>query len=214
MIGLLMLIGIVVTNAIVLIDLINQKRKAGASVEESIRQGARLRVRPIVMTALATIFALIPMGLGLTGGGVFISKPLAIVVIGGLVSSTLLTLILVPVLYDLLETWREKREHRKSERAAARKAAAKPPPQRQHLIAPTCAPISDQTTVQNGARQREHGAGWPGQPPGSQRSCHLSRRPGRGYATTWRQPNRRVTTPTSWWSLSRSMSSSAVWPRW
>lgn len=54
------------------------------------------------MTALATIFALVPMGLGLTGGGVFISKPLAIVVIGGLVSSTLLTLILVPVLYDLL----------------------------------------------------------------------------------------------------------------
>ncbi len=119
MIGLLMLIGIVVTNAIVLIDLINQKRKAGASVEESIRQGARLRVRPIVMTALATVFALIPMGLGLTGGGGFISKPLAVVVIGGLISSTLLTLILVPVLYDVLETWREKRELRKSERTPA-----------------------------------------------------------------------------------------------
>ena len=59
------------------------------------------------MTALATIFALVPMALGLTGGGVFISKPLAIVVIGGLVSSTLLTLILVPVLYDLLENWRQ-----------------------------------------------------------------------------------------------------------
>ena len=65
--------------------------------------GARLRVRPIIMTALATIFALLPMGLGITGGGVFISKPLAIVVIGGLVSSSLLTLILVPVLYDLVE---------------------------------------------------------------------------------------------------------------
>jgi len=60
-------------------------------------------VRPIVMTALATIGALIPMGLGLTGGGVFISKPLAIVVIGGLISSSILTLILVPVLYDLVE---------------------------------------------------------------------------------------------------------------
>lgn len=128
MIGLLMLIGIVVTNAIVLIDLINQKRKAGASVEESIRQGARLRVRPIVMTALATVFALIPMGLGLTGGGGFISKPLAVIVIGGLISSTLLTLILVPVLYDILETWQEKREHRKADRTAARKAAAKPVP--------------------------------------------------------------------------------------
>jgi len=122
MIGLLMLIGIVVTNAIVLIDLINQKRKAGLGVDASIQAGARLRVRPIIMTALATIFALVPMSLGLTGGGVFISKPLAIVVIGGLISSTLLTLILVPVLYDLLETWREKRSQRK----AARKAAPAP----------------------------------------------------------------------------------------
>ncbi|MDR1430559.1 MAG: efflux RND transporter permease subunit [Propionibacteriaceae bacterium] len=108
MIGLLMLIGIVVTNAIVLIDLINQKRKAGASIEESIRQGARLRLRPIIMTALATVFALLPMALGITGGGVFISKPLAIVVIGGLISSTLLTLLLIPVGYDLLERSRER----------------------------------------------------------------------------------------------------------
>ncbi len=114
MIGLLMLIGIVVTNAIVLIDLINQKRKAGASVPESIQAGARLRLRPIIMTALATVFALVPMALGLTGGGVFISKPLAIVVIGGLISSTALTLILVPVLYDLLETWREGRAVKKT----------------------------------------------------------------------------------------------------
>jgi multidrug efflux pump subunit AcrB len=103
MIGMLMLIGIVVTNAIVLIDLINQKRTDGATVEESIMAGARLRVRPIIMTALATISALVPMGLGITGGGVFISKPLAIIVIGGLISSSLLTLILVPVLYDIVE---------------------------------------------------------------------------------------------------------------
>jgi len=124
MIGLLMLIGIVVTNAIVLIDLINQKRKAGLSVDASIAAGARLRVRPIIMTALATVFALVPMSLGLTGGGVFISKPLAIVVIGGLVSSTLLTLILVPVLYDLLETWRERRESKRDVRRQARLAQA------------------------------------------------------------------------------------------
>jgi len=124
MIGLLMLIGIVVTNAIVLIDLINQKRKAGMSVEASIAAGARLRVRPIIMTALATVFALVPMGLGLTGGGVFISKPLAIVVIGGLVTSTLLTLILVPVLYDLLEAWRERRDAKADQRRAARLANA------------------------------------------------------------------------------------------
>lgn len=120
MIGLLMLIGIVVTNAIVLIDLINKKRAEGAGVDESIEQGARLRLRPIVMTALATIFALIPMALGITGGGVFISKPLGIVVIGGLVSSTLLTLILVPVLYDILEKWREKRSAKREQRQEAR----------------------------------------------------------------------------------------------
>jgi Cation/multidrug efflux pump len=125
MIGLLMLIGIVVTNAIVLIDLINQKRKAGLSVDASIAAGARLRVRPIIMTALATVFALVPMSLGLTGGGVFISKPLAIVVIGGLVSSTLLTLLLVPVLYDLLETWRERRAAEADQRRAERLASAR-----------------------------------------------------------------------------------------
>jgi multidrug efflux pump subunit AcrB len=124
MIGLLMLIGIVVTNAIVLIDLINQKRTSGLSVADSIASGARLRVRPIIMTALATVFALIPMALGLTGGGVFISKPLAIVVIGGLVSSTLLTLVLVPVLYSLLETWRERRGQRpRGRRSPGRRAS-------------------------------------------------------------------------------------------
>ncbi len=82
--------------------------------------GARLRLRPIVMTACATIGALIPMALGLTGGGAFISKPLAIVVIGGLVSSTVLTLILVPVLYTLVESRGEKRRLR---RAAANEDA-------------------------------------------------------------------------------------------
>ena len=122
MIGLLMLIGIVVTNAIVLIDLINQLRRRGASVDDAVMHGARLRLRPIVMTALATIMALIPMGLGVTGGGVFISKPLAIVVVGGLVSSTVLTLILVPVLYDLVEKARERIVG--ARRAAASDAAA------------------------------------------------------------------------------------------
>ncbi|HBX79777.1 MAG TPA: hypothetical protein DEH05_01425, partial [Propionibacteriaceae bacterium] len=80
------------------------------------------RLRPIIMTALATIMALIPMSLGITGGGVFVSKPLAIVVIGGLVSSTLLTLILVPVLYDMVEGGREKLAARRAKRKAAREA--------------------------------------------------------------------------------------------
>ena len=109
MVGLLMLIGIVVTNAIVLIDLINQYRRRGEDLRSAIIDGARLRLRPIIMTACATIFALIPMALGFTGGGAFISGPLAIVVIGGLVSSTVLTLLLVPVLYSLVERRSERR---------------------------------------------------------------------------------------------------------
>jgi multidrug efflux pump subunit AcrB len=112
MVGLLMLIGIVVTNAIVLIDLINQYRGRGEALHSAITDGARLRFRPIIMTACATIFALIPMALGLTGGGAFISGPLAIVVIGGLVSSTVLTLLLVPVLYSLVERRSERRRLR------------------------------------------------------------------------------------------------------
>ncbi|WP_188037642.1 efflux RND transporter permease subunit, partial [Actinotalea sp. JY-7885] len=101
LIGMLMLVGVVVSNAIVLIDLINQYRERGRSLADAVTEGARKRLRPIVMTAAATIFALVPMALGITGGGAFISRPLALVVIGGLLSSTLLTLIVVPVLYTL-----------------------------------------------------------------------------------------------------------------
>ncbi len=113
LIGVLMLVGIVVTNAIVLIDLVNRYRNEGQSVNDALINGARQRLRPILMTAVATIFALIPMALGLTGGGVFISQPLAVVVIGGLVSSTVLTLIIVPVLYRLIEGRREQRSLRR-----------------------------------------------------------------------------------------------------
>ncbi|MCE3554655.1 efflux RND transporter permease subunit [Pseudonocardia sp. RS11V-5] len=109
LIGMLMLVGIVVTNAIVLIDLVNQRRRAGLGVREAVVEGAVQRLRPIIMTAVATICALVPMSLGLTGGGVFISQPLAVVVIGGLISSTLLTLVLVPVLYLLVERARGRR---------------------------------------------------------------------------------------------------------
>jgi HAE1 family hydrophobic/amphiphilic exporter-1 len=116
LIGVLMLIGIVVTNAIVLVDLVNQYRRRGLSVPDALVAGASRRLRPILMTALATIFALLPMAIGLTGHGGFISQPLALVVIGGLVSSTVLTLIVLPVLYLLVEGTRERR--------AARRAAA------------------------------------------------------------------------------------------
>lgn len=127
LIGMLMLVGIVVTNAIVLIDLINQYRDPASHrdegerdamvLDQAIELGALRRLRPILMTALATIGAMVPTAFGLTGGtGGFISQPLAVVVIGGLISSTLLTLILVPVLYRLVEGRRErKRLKRESE---------------------------------------------------------------------------------------------------
>ncbi|MBO3190988.1 efflux RND transporter permease subunit, partial [Dermatophilus congolensis] len=102
-IGILMLVGIVVTNAIVLIDRVNQHRNDAMPVREAVIAGARNRLRPIIMTALATILALAPMAASVTGGGAFISQPLALVVIGGLLSSTLLTLVIVPVLYVLLD---------------------------------------------------------------------------------------------------------------
>ncbi|MFD5101537.1 efflux RND transporter permease subunit [Streptomyces albidochromogenes] len=124
MIGMLMLIGIVVTNAIVLIDLINQYRAQGLGVVEAVLEGGRHRLRPILMTALATIFALLPMALGITGEGGFISKPLAIVVIGGLITSTLLTLLLVPTLYAMVELRKERRAGKKAARRAAKADAS------------------------------------------------------------------------------------------
>jgi HAE1 family hydrophobic/amphiphilic exporter-1 len=121
LIGLLMLVGIVVSNAIVLIDLINQYRRRGRSLNEAIIEGARKRLRPIVMTALATVCALTPMALGVTGQGGFLSKPLALVVIGGLVSSTVLTLIVVPVLYRFEARAHDRREAKREARMAVQR---------------------------------------------------------------------------------------------
>lgn len=109
LIGVLMLVGIVVTNAIVLVDLINQYRARGLDARTAVEQGAARRVRPIIMTAAATIFALLPLAIGITGHGGFISQPLALIVIGGLVSSTILTLVVLPVLYYLVEGRQERR---------------------------------------------------------------------------------------------------------
>ena len=117
LIGVLMLIGIVVTNAIVLVDLVNQYREKGLSTIDAVEAGAARRLRPILMTALATIFALTPMALGITGHGGFISQPLAIVVIGGLISSTVLTLIVLPTLYNLVEGARERRASKRAAQA-------------------------------------------------------------------------------------------------
>ncbi|MEU0359758.1 efflux RND transporter permease subunit [Streptomyces cyaneofuscatus] len=130
MIGMLMLIGIVVTNAIVLIDLINQYRSRGLGIVEAVIEGGRHRFRPILMTALATIFALLPMALGVTGEGGFISQPLGVVVIGGLISSTVLTLVLVPTLYAMVELRKERRAKKKAAKRAAKTGVpAQPEPE-------------------------------------------------------------------------------------
>jgi multidrug efflux pump subunit AcrB len=101
MMGLLMLIGIVVTNAIVLVDRIVHMEHDGMNMREAILEAGATRLRPILMTAIATIGAMLPMAFGGAGGGL-ISKDLAITVIGGLLSSTLLTLIIVPIVYEVL----------------------------------------------------------------------------------------------------------------
>ncbi|GAA1731681.1 efflux RND transporter permease subunit [Microcella frigidaquae] len=122
LIGVLMLVGIVVTNAIMLIDLVNQYRERGLSAYQALIEGGSRRLRPILMTAAATIFALTPLAIGITGSGGFISQPLAIVVIGGLISSTLLTLVVLPALYYVVEGAKERKAER-LERTAARRAA-------------------------------------------------------------------------------------------
>jgi len=112
LIGILMLTGIVVTNAIVLLDLIEQYRDRGLSLHDAIIEGGRHRLRPILMTAFATMLALVPLAVIGGGGGIggaFISRPLAIVVIGGLFTSTVLTLVLVPVLYSLVSRFASRR---------------------------------------------------------------------------------------------------------
>jgi len=101
MMGLLMLIGIVVTNAIVLVDRIIHMEHDGMNMRDAILEAGATRLRPILMTAIATIGAMLPMALG-SGGGGLVSKDLAITVIGGLISSTLLTLVIVPIVYEVL----------------------------------------------------------------------------------------------------------------
>lgn len=107
--GALMLIGIVVTNAIVLIDRVIHKENEGMSTRQALLEAGGTRLRPILMTALATIGALLPLVTGLENSAGIISKGLGVTVIGGLISSTLLTLVVVPVVYEFLMKFRSKK---------------------------------------------------------------------------------------------------------
>ena len=102
LIGVIMLAGIVVNNAIVLVDLINQLQAQGVERSEAIMQAGAARLRPILMTSLTTALGLLPMAMGF-GEGSEVRTPMAITVIGGLVVSTLLTLVVIPVVYSLMD---------------------------------------------------------------------------------------------------------------
>jgi len=105
-IGLILLVGLVVKNAIILIDKVNQLRAAGAGKREALVEGARSRLRPIMMTTLCAVFGFLPLALAF-GEGAEVRSPMAITVIGGLLVSTLLTLVVIPVVYDRLDRKRE-----------------------------------------------------------------------------------------------------------
>jgi multidrug efflux pump subunit AcrB len=115
MIGLVMLMGLVTKNAILLVDFANQARRAGASVRDALLQAGQIRMRPIIMTTAAMVFGMLPLALALNDGGE-IQAPMGRAIIGGLLTSTLLTLVVVPVIYSYLA--RDKRPSASPEPAA------------------------------------------------------------------------------------------------
>ena len=123
-IGMILLIGIVTNNAIVLIDYVNLlRRRDGMELHEAVVEGGRRRLRPILMTTAATVLGLIPLALGL-GEGAEVQASMARVVIGGMTVSTLITLLLVPVVYTTISEWQLRRAAQRTARAQARREAA------------------------------------------------------------------------------------------
>lgn len=105
LIGIIFLLGLTNKNAILIVDYINQLRRKGSSRKEAILEAAPVRLRPILMTTSSTILGMLPLALGL-GAGAELRSPMAVAIIGGLVTSTLLSLLVIPVIYDLLDDWR------------------------------------------------------------------------------------------------------------
>ena len=112
MIGIILLMGLVTKNSILLVDFTNRLRAQGKSREEALLMAGPIRMRPILMTTLSLILGMVPVALGLGAGGSF-RAPMAIAVIGGLITSTLLTLILVPVAYSILDIVMERMKNRR-----------------------------------------------------------------------------------------------------
>ena len=108
MIGMILLMGLVAKNSILLVDLTNQYRAQGMTIVNALSEACPHRMRPVLITSLTVIAAMLPAAIGL-GPGVETNRPLALVVMGGMVSSTLLTLVVVPAVYSLVETSRERR---------------------------------------------------------------------------------------------------------
>jgi HAE1 family hydrophobic/amphiphilic exporter-1 len=112
MIGLVLLIGLVAKNSILLVDLTNQRRGEGMTIDAALQNACPIRLRPVLMTSLTIILALLPAALGL-GAGAETNGPLSVAVIGGMITSTLLTLIVVPAVYSLtmhgLDRWQQRR---------------------------------------------------------------------------------------------------------
>ena len=131
MIGFIMLMGLVTKNAILLVDFANRARRAGASLHDSLLQAGQVRLRPILMTTAAMIGGMMPLALGIGEGGE-IQAPMGRAIIGGVITSTLLTLVVVPVLYTYLDAMHERHRARRAAKAAAaaRAAASDPAPAR------------------------------------------------------------------------------------
>lgn len=122
-IGIILLVGVVVNNAIVLVDYINLMRARNMPLRRAITESGRQRLRPVLITTLTTLLGMLPMALS-TGDGSATWRPLGIVVVGGLSLSTVVSMIIVPVLYYIAETHRERRAARKAAKAAAKASAS------------------------------------------------------------------------------------------
>jgi hydrophobic/amphiphilic exporter-1 (mainly G- bacteria), HAE1 family len=122
-IGLVMLMGLVTKNAILLVDFANRARRSGAGLTDALLTAGQVRLRPIVMTTAAMIGGMLPLALGIGDGGEQ-QAPMGRAIIGGVITSTLLTLIVVPVIYAYLDGWAQRRIARRARRAAAHAVAA------------------------------------------------------------------------------------------